>query len=129
MGSSGFKIFRLLSALAVAIHIFACAFYRVVLDHRTPEEVQSLLEAKGASPDVSSPSAHTAEMMLQLRVTGLALCHQITMLIGANPVLMQDLAQAYVRTFHHPTFCLNNFFQSSDSGVASFFFSSLLPYI
>ncbi len=60
MGASGFKIFRLLFALALAIHIFACAFYKVVIDHRTPEEVQSLLDAKGASPDVSSLSTHTS---------------------------------------------------------------------
>ncbi len=59
MGASGFKIFRLLSALALAIHVFACAFYKVVIDHRTPEEVQSLLAAKGAAPDVSSAEAHT----------------------------------------------------------------------
>jgi hypothetical protein len=64
MGASGFKIFRLLSALAIAIHIFACAFYKIVIDHRTPEEVQSLLDAKGAAPDVSPIEAFFAQIYM-----------------------------------------------------------------
>ncbi len=53
MGASAYKIFRLLSYLALAIHIFACVFYKIVIEHRSPEDVQSFLDAKGASPDVS----------------------------------------------------------------------------
>jgi hypothetical protein len=68
LGASGFKIARLLIALAFAIHIFACAFYKVVIDHRTPEEVQSFLDAKGAAPDVSCSYqlAHFCDRSLQM---------------------------------------------------------------
>ena len=59
LGGSGFKIVRLLFALALAIHVFACAFYKVLNDHRTPEDVQLLLDAKGVAPDVSSNAART----------------------------------------------------------------------
>jgi hypothetical protein len=95
MGSSGFKIFRLLSALALAIHIFACTFYKVVVDHRTPEDVQSLLEAKGAAPDVSTAAVlHTiifvwkeSESKKSLDVGFAAAAAQLTSAFGSGPKL------------------------------------------
>ena len=90
MGASTFKIFRLLAYLSLAVHIFACTFYKIVVYHRSPEDVQSFLDAKRVSSDVS-PMLHIAFNLFQLWDL-----LQTAILIYKFTVFEQNLSQVYV---------------------------------
>ncbi len=47
------QIVRLLLIVLLAVHFFACAFWRVASSFRTPEEMDTWLAAKHVPADVS----------------------------------------------------------------------------
>jgi hypothetical protein len=53
LGSNFFKILRLLTIVIFAVHFFACAFWRVAREYRTPEELDAWLSGKHVPRDVS----------------------------------------------------------------------------
>ncbi len=60
MGSNFFKVLRLLSVVVLAVHIFACAFWKIVSTYRTQEDIDNFLAARKTPPDVSYDTPNPA---------------------------------------------------------------------
>ncbi len=49
------QIARLLTIVLFAVHFFACAFWRVAVTYRTPDELDAWLAGKHVEIEVSHP--------------------------------------------------------------------------